>query len=780
MASTITDAALIDASGNVLIDLQDPTGVNNSEIGGVKTNLRDLQFHADQLQPSRFMSPNRPGGSTSWTHDDLVLTTWRQFLDFSSGGYDLGARARDRLAWLLRTGGAFQYQETATSLVKILDFEPSDALSLFGSEPEDMYRALTSGVFPEGIQLSIARQPWARSASLTPSTNLLANGTLLRDSDADGLPDSFTLANGTLTISTAGEYLQAVHNAAVDIYYQEATVGAGATVTAQAEIWKTGGDRTVRFQLISRPTGTIIATVDVTATVPGTVYSITGTMNGGETTCRVKITYVSGSTSTTARSRNWMLETGSSASLFRVKDETVSNNPSGSGYRKFIPVFNPGSAPSPVELTIQNLDASSSITDIYLGMRSNGGIHGRRSLVDLLNGPGYVQCEASGNGWTVTRDASASNAVDANASGGNTLLIDHATLPNTLHLRASLTRSTLTGALREELDVWARVKAAGARKYGIQLRWGAGSQVPVPNTNAEVYHDASNASSFDYVMVNLGRIHIPPEAVVTLGTIRLELWTRVYSGTDQDLSIDYLYFRPAASDYPNDQQALIQTAEGASETWLGSDLTTPVTNPGGGTAGIVILGTVLGLDTATDNCGTPAITSTGRHKTKFRVYRYQDFGTGSETVVIRIRNTTDSTTVATKTLTIDSFGSANVNISWDAVAGKSYQAQVDDPSDGSFAVTSITDSFVPSITQNEKVRTDPGTIPGRLAAEKLDSSGQLLGDLAATIVPFWVPPGLSLIVVDLNDAALADYTEPKNVYNRTCNVAVAITPRWYP
>jgi hypothetical protein len=46
-------------------------------------------------------------------------------------------------------------------------------------------------------------------------------------------------------------------------------------------------------------------------------------------------------------------------------------------------------------------------------------------------------------------------------------------------------------------------------------------------------------------------------------------------------------------------------------------------------------------------------------------------------------------------------------------------------------------------------------------------------------VPFWIPPGLSLIYLEAFDARLANYTEPRSVNQRTLTVSPTVTPMYY-
>jgi hypothetical protein len=262
-----------------------------------------------------------------------------------------------------------------------------------------------------------------------------------------------------------------------------------------------------------------------------------------------------------------------------------------------------------------------------------------------------------------------------------------------------------------------------------------------------------------------------------LGKLKFEIWTCQKSGAASNLDIDYIRFIPSNS-------AWIITPGSDRTKWLAAELTTPVTNPAGGTAiSVGVTSGLGGLNDATDNAGSPAITSVGHHSTKF-VCGGQNYSGADRTLKLNIRNTTDSVDTTSVTVTIP----AGTNfrrrtLEWDAAAGKSYQAQVDDPSSAAGAkslyVRSIIDTFTPVFEQNSSMQSDPGSRPTRRVNEKLDSSGNSLFPLDSTGVPFWLPPGLSMIYVEPWDTIAKNYTEPTHNLARTMTVQATVYPRWW-
>jgi hypothetical protein len=415
-------------------------------------------------------------------------------------------------------------------------------------------------------------------------------------------------------------------------------------------------------------------------------------------------------------------------------------------------------------------DASNTTTTVLMGLRTSESVPGRYRMADWLNTTHRAAADASANGWTVAL------GTDTSVSGGNAR-ISHATATTTMTKRISIERTTLLDSLRGDFDVYARVLAAAARKYRLQLKWAFGNIDPLPNVNEEYLHDTTDAGAFNFVMVPLGRISIPTETdSAVLGKLKFEIWTAQKSGTAQNLTVDYIRLIPS-------NNAWVLTPPSDRTKWLAEELTSPVTNPGSGTAISIATTSRLGLfNDLGDNAGSPAITATGHHATKFSVGA-QQYGGADRTLKLNIRNTTDSVDTASVTIAIPSgTNRKRKTLDWDAVAGKSYQAQVDDPSTvGSkyMYVRNITDTFTPVFDQNTSLQTDPGSRPTRKTNEKLDSSNNATMELDGTGVPFWIPPGLSMIYIEPWDTIGKNYTEPTHNLARTMTVQATVYPRWW-
>jgi hypothetical protein len=784
-------------TGQILFDFNDPTAANVGSNRYLKTTLfQKVDLGIPAVEFDRFAPKSAPGGYTTFQREGF-RTVSIPFTMRAASTVDL-SWAMAQLNTHIIGGCVIRWRMDGATDYKFIDVEPSQPSYYIDGRELALHDAATMMETVEGVTVQLTAQANLRGAAQASSANLFTNSTLTRDSDDDGDPDVWAWVSASnitnQTISASGEahqfdiatgavrtMTQATAAASASVgqvwscsFYARVTSSTMTNVQAQAVItWRTSAPAD-----ISTSSGTLVTLtpgfqrITLTATAPATTDRMVAGLQLDDTSA----------TSATVQWKNASLELAAAPTPFTVATETVSMDPAATGMAEYLPVYNPGDAWSPCEFIISAPDASTALTDIYMSRKSSMGQPGR-ALTDFLNGPFKAQAESSLNGWTVTLGtnvAAAAVGADASGAGSDVARINHATNPTVYSKKITWTRTTDLDSLRGEHDVWVRVKAVAAEVFTMQLRWGPGDSTPPPYTLDEVTHDASAATAFGFVMVKLGRIRLPREPGVTFGTLKLELWTHVGTA-DQDLDIDYLDFMPCEA------QVHISAPPGATNTWAGSELVSPVTNPGGGTAGFVASGT-MNFDTTTDNAGTPpaagSITETGRHRATVRVKH--PIGTAGDVCTVRVRNITDSTTTVTTTLTqtaaeVASGLDRTVTLDFDAVAAKVYQVQADDPTGVIFAwnIGPISESFIPTVAQNEKVRADPGTTPTRSAVEKLNSSSTLLGTMNATGVPFWLPPGLSLIGFEALDVSLAGYEEPQALNARTLTVAANVTPMFH-
>ena len=175
----------------VLWDLNDPTGVNSGEYGGVTTGLRaDPNFNAPRWDFDRFEAPGITGGTTTFQRAGLKEMSLAVVIKATS--YDNLTTGVGRLADLLSNGCVMKWIPDGSSVTRYIDVEPSPSPVLLDGREMGLWDARVHNMSAEGINLSLTVQPFMRGAALDPAVNLLTNGTMIRDSDDNGTPDGWT------------------------------------------------------------------------------------------------------------------------------------------------------------------------------------------------------------------------------------------------------------------------------------------------------------------------------------------------------------------------------------------------------------------------------------------------------------------------------------------------------------------------------------------------------------------------------------------------------------
>jgi hypothetical protein len=189
MTSTlqIVDADLT----TVLFDLYDPTAANSTEYGSVQTYmLHNPSWGVPTQTFDRFKAPGHPVGRTTFA--DADLTTCAIPIRIKASSYDNLTKAVGRLSQLLSSGCVIKWvPDGSTDAARYADIEPTDAPAIIDGRPQALYEVLRLFDTPKGVTLALVRQPWFRGAALSPALNVLANPTMTRDSNDDGLPDSW-------------------------------------------------------------------------------------------------------------------------------------------------------------------------------------------------------------------------------------------------------------------------------------------------------------------------------------------------------------------------------------------------------------------------------------------------------------------------------------------------------------------------------------------------------------------------------------------------------------
>lgn len=344
----------------VRFDMNDASGAANP--GGLKTIARELHLRLPELEAVRFAPSSRPGGRTVFARDPLAVTTWKQaVLGSANNTYDEGARAFNELTRLLRAGGVIKFTPEGSTETRFIDFEPSDGVALFGDEPEDVFRALTSHAYPDGAPVTIVRQPHLRIAELDPALNVLANPTLLIDRNGDGRPEGWNwdVAPTNESIVAAEEAYEFTYAlTAEDAFYQvpflSAAPGEVWTASVEGRVVSGPGRWFIEVRFLNAADNNIgVATSAAqTGSTMGRV-SITGTAPAG--TAKVLWRYFVTNTSASAavyRERRAQLEKSSSASRFRCSAQAFSNDPTLLGQGRILPIWVEGDAPCPIKLRL--------------------------------------------------------------------------------------------------------------------------------------------------------------------------------------------------------------------------------------------------------------------------------------------------------------------------------------------------------------------------------------------------------------------------------------------
>jgi hypothetical protein len=773
----------------VLYDLNDTLGTSSALYGSVRTDLlSDVDMGAPKLDGQALDVSRALGFNRSATAEMKFK------LRIHGDSYDNVRLAVSVLGNHFARGCTMLFKPNGSSQTNYIDILPSTTPVLLNGQQLGMFQATVLFDSPDGIEISLQRVGYIRRDKLDPTLNKLLNPTMLRDSDANGTPDNWAKDGApTLSIVSATESLHVVspsNGVGVIQTMGAATASPGQIWTISGELKVTSGSAVVGIQWFTSGAALISAIASTGySTNAWTRVSISGTAPA--TTDHIVAQVAASGGAATFDVRNVQLELASAATQFRVPAQTMNVDPTATPFAQFMPVYNPSDAPAPCEITVAFPDASSKIVEVDYALISDKGVVGSRALSDFLNGPNYAQAEATGNGWTVVHETGTSSVGDVNASGGNTAQTTHNTDPLQAGKRTTWTRTTLLDALRGRWKVYARVRGNDARKYDMQLRWGAGTVAG--NSNDVVVHDTSNVlllggENFHYVYIDLGDIELPQERNIAIGQLTLELWTWLESGAASHLDNDHLVF------VPTDDTAIATVPPGADLSTTGKALVSPPQQMGAPASDPAfsagdIKGSAIRLNANNEAAGWGSNTNgiyTGVANTirvfYFDVTAHVGAG-GSIDIACEIANLSTTTKDRIVAPTISKSQRQTYVLTLPDVATKKYQPRVRVTARTSpayvdvEAITMFTLSYVP---QNGKVRTDPGSMPSRAAVEQLDSSGNLGLTMDATGTPFWLPPGLALLYVNAFDVPTDAYNENKSDLTTGAKRTFTVTPTIYP
>jgi hypothetical protein len=767
---------------SVLFDLNDQVGANSALYGNVSTFLHDdLDLGVPTLRDAT--------GTAVFNRDARAALKFRMRIKGTSP--DNLATAVGRLGDYLAKGCVLKWITNNGTQTRYIDVEPSDTPVLYAGRDLNIWEATVLFDTPQGVTLNLSRLPYLRGDALTASTNKLVNPTLLRDSNADGTPESWTkTGTTTLTIAAASESLHSVASAASSGVWQatgSATASSGQIWTLSADVKVTSGTFVLDLEF-RNAADAFLSDLLTTQTATGW-KRISGTATAPANTDHIRAWLMSSGGACTFDVRNVQLEIASTASPFRVTAQTLNIDPATAGFSKMMPIYNPGTTEAPCVITTAFPDASTSVEALDYFLATTDNIPGNHRLADYLNGPYFAQAEANGNGWTLTAgvDTTLAGVADATASPGSgtsAARITHSTDPTTYNKRITFTRTTLLDSLRGTHRVFVRVKPASTSKFRLQLNWSAGTATS--ESNDEFVLDQTNDSVPVWALCDLGTIEVPDSIAITLGSLTLELSTRMGLGLAAvNLDVDYLMLVPQAdvasvlfADAETSVTSITDGADGQVPKDLGAGDPTWVTGS--------VHGHRMKLNAVNEAVGVGSTTtggfigvSGGRHQVRFAFDENNFIGTYQ----FEIANITDNTVARTaqSVTTLASNESGEIGLILDDVAGKLYQPRVTITAytSGSVEIRSFTVIPIIRIVQNQQVRADPGSTGlERYAAERLDSSGFYVGALDAERVPFWIPPGLSLLWVESYDLTVGGVELP-HFNARTLTVTPTVYPRFW-
>ncbi|MGH2692318.1 MAG: hypothetical protein ACRDHM_07410 [Actinomycetota bacterium] len=539
----MTTLQLLDADDATAFDFLDSAGTTNPY--GLKSALTASGFDLGSPVANRVLFEGEDAGG--------LLTRQRYGLVETTFTISIGAQATadeamagvGELGRLLAKGGTIKWVPETGQDTRYIDFISGDLPTMFRGQDVGLLRVLTMKR-DVSLPIRVIRQPYLRGDE-NPLRNTLQNPLLVLDSALDGRPDGWAWDNaggvGTESWEEATYAYKFDLTGAVTRYFRQTVMAA-----VSGEVWTMSVDAKVaspgqvgiRVEFLDSA-DVVLATDDLAASSLATFTRRTKTTAAAPAnTAKVRASLVASNSAVgpaTYRLRLPQLEKASSTSDFAVGGQFVTNDPAVLG-GCVLPLFAVSEMPTGGLLILEG-ETGASVVEI-LGARRSG----RRSLYDYVNETKAAQLDISGNGWTRTLGTDSTATADASASGGNMVRSTHTTTPATAARRARVTRTTRLDSLRGEFDVWVRVKAAAARDYRLQLRWGLGTPDPVPFTEDEITWNLAGSSSWDWVMQKLGKIKVPEEPAI-LGGLTLELWTRMAATPAATLDADYFFLVPS-------------------------------------------------------------------------------------------------------------------------------------------------------------------------------------------------------------------------------------------
>lgn len=536
MASTLQ---IVNTAGTVLLDLN---GVNGTDAGSATIDLlHNPDWGAAAASPMRFDYSNAPGGTT--TSNRAALTPCTLPIRIRASSYDNMATAVGRLSRLLAEPCTIRWVPNGSTRIRYADVEPSQTPALLDGQELALYKVASLFDTPEGVTLSLMRQPYFRGGELDPAVNILLNSTLLRDTDQASRPDSWTLSSATsitnerihptesayefdIATTATRQLLQVTPTASVASAetwtmsgYARVTDPAYTNVEAQAMIeFQTSGGAAV-----STATGTLVplTTSWQRLSVSGTAIATTSKAQAG-----IRIDPTS-ATSAKVQLRFFQFEKAASASTYRNGVESISSLPSEG---RVVYFQNEGDAPAPVQVTYKGTDVAG-LNWVYVGVASHDG-------VTAWGNASRFEAES----MTLGADTTATvGGASYSGSGSNRTTSTMATSGLTLARLSKTITTNMEGLRGQRFAVWARVAHStfASATYTFRLRYAFDSGSAFTDDIQDVNVSMGGLSLYS---VPLGRIYVPSDAT----TLRLAFYADRTSGSSS-LFTDYFNLIPTQS-----------------------------------------------------------------------------------------------------------------------------------------------------------------------------------------------------------------------------------------
>lgn len=543
---------LSDDETTVLFDFIDETGASNPE--GLQSRLRlDPNFSAPAGEHTLFEPPDKPGGSLTFTRDELVESSWR--LHVTGATTDALARGVGEMARLLRAGKVLKWQSDGATEPRFIDYEAVSVGALArGQNQKTIAVNHTDAEFP----IAIVRQPFMRGPELDSDTNIARNSLLIHEGATAGRPrdwdwDVITdIANESIDAATES-YTFDIATAAVRQLQQRTAAG----TAAEGEVWtfgfygfvNAGTDVRARARIeFEDAANTVLATHDGTLTTLGTArpnlsnptdsISVTTTAAPVNTDhIKVSIRFENATaTQRTVRLIGAQLELSSTVTRFVVATETQTNEveETTAGYPSVAPFYIHGDVPTPVEFVLESQGHGNQ----FLGLRSAPEI-GEKRLSDYLKTTHFAQAEDATQGQDTAIITAATEPGFSPQSGNVGSETDFAVNIGLVQ-RLAWDLNTLLESRRGAFDVYLRGRQTDASGViDVQLKGGVSGGGDVQE--GPIITWPQDTATF---AIKLARFTVPEN--VTIGSVDLKLFIALEGGVGNFRS-DYLVLVPVDS-----------------------------------------------------------------------------------------------------------------------------------------------------------------------------------------------------------------------------------------